>query len=175
VTAAPADDAALLGARSARLYARYARAVDDGDLEALRALVTDDVGVTRGDLPPESGVEAFLDVYRAHNAMRIPVCRHVVTNVLAERDGAVIRTSAYFQATMFETGRTRVVTGTYADDHVERDGDLLIAHKRISVDRVVHLPAAEARFAHAGTPEAVAEAVVEAGTEAGTEAGEPRP
>lgn len=150
------DDPALLGARSARVYARYAKAVDDGDLEALRAMVTDDVGVTRGDLPTESGVEAFLDVYRAHNALRIPVCRHVVTNVLAERAGDVVRTSAYFQATMFEEDRTRVVTGTYADDHVERDGGLLIAHKRISVDRVVHLPAAEARFAHAGTPESVA-------------------
>ena len=158
MTAAPADDAALLGARSARLYARYARAVDDGDLEALRAMVTDDVGVSRGDLPTESGVEAFLDVYRAHNAMQIPVCRHVVTNVLAERAGDVIATSAYFQATMFEPDRTRVVTGTYADDHVERDGDLLIAHKRISVDRVVHLPAAEARFVHVGAPEPVAEA-----------------
>ena len=150
------DDPALLGARSARLYARYAKAVDDGDLEALRAMVTDDVGVTRGDLPPTSGVEAFLHVYRAHVALRIPVCRHVVTNVLAERAGDVVRTSAYFQATMFEEDRTRVVTGTYADDHVERDGGLLIAHKRISVDRVVHLPAAEARFAHAGTPESVA-------------------
>ena len=158
MTAAAPGDRAWLGARSARLYARYALAVDAGDLGALRAMVTDDVGVTRGDLPPESGVEAFLDVYRAHNAMAIPVCRHVVTNVLAERAGDVVRTSAYFQATMFEEGRTRVVTGTYADDHVERDGDLLIAHKRISVDRVVHLPAAEARFAHAGTPESVAEA-----------------
>ena len=160
-------DPAVLGARSARLYALYAQAVDRGDLEALRAMVTDDVGVTRGDLPPESGVEAFLDVYRAHNAMRIPVCRHVVTNVLAERAGDEVRTSADFQATMFEEGRTRVVTGTYADDHVERDGELVIAHKRISVDRVVHLPAAEQRFAHAGTPESVAESAESAASAAG--------
>ena len=152
MTAAGTGDPAVLGARSARLYARYARAVDAGDLGALRAMVTDDVGVTRGDLPTTSGVEAFLDVYRAHVAQGIPVCRHVVTNVLAEPAGELIRTSAYFQATMFEEQRTRVVTGTYADDHVDRDGELLIAHKRISVDRVLYLPAADTRFAHAGTP-----------------------
>jgi hypothetical protein len=29
-------------------------------------------------------VEKFLDVYRAHNALNVPVCKHVVTNVLAE-------------------------------------------------------------------------------------------
>lgn len=156
MTAAAPGDPALLGARSARLYARYALAVDAGDLGALRAMVTDDVGVTRGELPPTSGVEAFLDVYRAHVALRIPICRHAITNVLAERAGDLIRTSAYFQATMFEEQRTRVVTGTYADDHVERGGELLIAHKRISVDRVLHLPAADTRFAHAGTPESVA-------------------
>lgn len=156
MTAPAPSDPALLGARSASLYARYALAVDAGDLGALRAMVTDDVGVTRGDLPPTSGVEAFLDVYRAHVALRIPACRHVVTNVLAERAGDLIRTSAYFQATMFEEQRTRVVTGTYADDHVDRGGELLIAHKRISVDRVLHLPAADARFAHVGTPDPVA-------------------
>ncbi|RBY83675.1 nuclear transport factor 2 family protein [Geodermatophilus sp. TF02-6] len=149
------DDPALLAVHSARLYHRYAKAVDDGDLDALRAMVTEDVEITRGDAPTERGVEAFLDVYRAHNALRIPVCQHVVTNVLAQRArdaGATgaIETSAYFQATMLEEQRTRVVIGSYADVHVERDGELKLAHKRIRVDRVLHLPAASASFVHVG-------------------------
>lgn len=144
-------DPAVLGAHSARLYHLYARAVDEEKLDILRGLVTDGVGVSRGDHPTEWGAEAFLDVFRAHVALRIPVCRHVVTNVLARWDGEQVRTQAYFQATIFEPAHTRVVTGSYADDHVLHEGQLLIAHKRIQVARVVHLPAATTTFTHAGT------------------------
>lgn len=132
-------DLALLGARSARLYYRYCRAVDDGDLDELRAMVTDDVRITRGDQPTEQGVEAFLDVYRAHIAQQIPVCKHVVTNVLAERQGDDIVTHAYFQATMFKNDETRVIAGTYHDVHVEVDGELKLAHKRILAERTLTL------------------------------------
>jgi 3-phenylpropionate/cinnamic acid dioxygenase small subunit len=147
---AATTDTATLTARSAQLYYTYARAVDEGDLDTLRAIVTADVQVTRGDHPTERGVEAFLDIYRAHNALRIPVCQHVVTNVLAERDGDVIRTHAYFQATMLEQEQTRVVIGVYDDVHVERDGELRLAHKKISVQRVLYLPASTAAYAHVG-------------------------
>src|SRR3954452_15742062 len=95
-------DTATLGARSAELYYTYARAVDEADLDTLRSIVTDDVLITRGDNPTEQGVEAFLDVYRAHNALNVPVCKHVVTNVLAARSGEEIQTHAYFQATFLE-------------------------------------------------------------------------
>jgi 3-phenylpropionate/cinnamic acid dioxygenase small subunit len=146
----PSTDPALLAARSARVYYTYARAVDEGDLDTLRALVTDDVRITRGDHPTEQGVEAFLDVYRAHNALNIPVCKHVVTNVLAEADGDEIRTHAYFQATMLEEQQTRVVIGVYDDVHVERDGELKLAHKKIRVQRVLQLPASTGAYAHVG-------------------------
>jgi 3-phenylpropionate/cinnamic acid dioxygenase small subunit len=147
---ATSTESALLAARSAQLYYTYARAVDEGDLETLRSIVTADVRVTRGDHPTEQGVEAFLDVYRAHNALNIPVCKHVVTNVLAEPDGEEIRTHAYFQATMLEQERTRVVIGVYDDVHVERDGQLKLAHKRIRVQRVLQLPASTGAYAHVG-------------------------
>ena len=137
-----------LETRSAQLYYTYARAVDEGDLDTLRAIVTDDVRITRGDHPTEQGVEAFLDVYRAHNALQIPVCKHVVTNVLVQPDGDEIRTHAYFQATMLEAEQTRVVIGVYDDVHVERAGRLKLAHKRITVERVLNLPAAVAQYAH---------------------------
>ncbi|QIG44621.1 nuclear transport factor 2 family protein [Nocardioides anomalus] len=143
-------DLGVLGAQSARLYYRYARAVDEGDLDALRAMATDDIQITRGDHPTEDGVEAFLDVYRAHNALEIPVCKHVVTNVLAERDGDDVVTHAYFEATMLEEGRTRVVIGVYDDVHREVDGELRLAHKKIRVQRQLVLPAAEGSYAHVG-------------------------
>lgn len=138
--------------RSAQLYYAYARAVDEGDLDTLRRIVTDDVRITRGDGPTEHGVEAFLDVYRAHNALGIPVCQHVVTNILAERRDRDIQTHAYFQATMLEDERTRVVIGAYDDVHVESDGVLKLAHKMIVVYRVLLLPAASApQYVRAGS------------------------
>ncbi len=148
--AALTSDNAELGARAARTYYVYARAVDEGDLDTLRAMVTDDVRITRGDHPTEDGVEAFLDVYRAHNALQVPVCKHVVTNVLAERDGDDVRTHAYFTATMFEAERTRVITGVYDDVQREVDGELLLAHKKISVQRIQDMPAAAGSFTHVG-------------------------
>ena len=145
-------DPATLGARSARVYYTYARAVDEGDLDTLRAMVTDDIRITRGQNPTEDGVEAFLDVYRAHNAMGIPVCKHVVTNVLAEpgEDGDIV-THAYFEATMLEEEGTRVVIGVYDDVHREVDGELKLAHKRITVQRLLTLPASSGTYAHVGT------------------------
>ena len=144
-------DPAILGARSARVYYTYARAVDEGDLDTLRAMVTDDIRITRGQNPTEDGVEAFLAVYRAHNALEIPVCKHVVTNVLAEQDGDDIVTHAYFEATMLEPEQTRVVIGVYDDVHREVDGELKLAHKRITVQRLLTLPASSGTYAHVGT------------------------
>ena len=110
-------DNALLAARSAQLYYTYARAVDEGDLDTLRAIATDDIKTSRGTNPTVDGVEAFLDVYRAHNDLHIPVCKHVVTNIMARRVGADIVTHAYFQATFLEAGKTRIIIGRYDDVH----------------------------------------------------------
>jgi 3-phenylpropionate/cinnamic acid dioxygenase small subunit len=143
-------DTATLGARSAELYYTYARAVDEADLDTLRAIVTDDVLITRGDNPTEQGVEKFLDVYRAHNALNVPVCKHVVTNVLAEQDGDEITTHAYFQATFLMEEKTRVVIGVYDDVHAERDGELKLVHKKIRVERVLELPASTGVYTHVG-------------------------
>lgn len=141
---------ALLAVRAAELYYRYARAVDEGDLAALRRLAVDDVQITRGNNPPERGIEAFLDVYRAHNALEIPVCKHVVSNVTAERVGDQVVTHAYFEATMLKEDETRVVIGDYDDVHVEVDGELRLAHKKIAVQRVLHLPPADSAYTPAG-------------------------
>lgn len=149
-TPATTKENGALGARSARLYYLYARAVDDGDLEMLEAIALPDIKVTRGHNPTTVGVESFLDIYRAHNALEIPVCKHVVTNVLADRVGDEIRTHAYFQATFLERERTRLVIGYYDDIHQEVEGELRLAHKKIVVERTVELPASSAEFSHAG-------------------------
>ncbi|WP_435741977.1 nuclear transport factor 2 family protein [Nocardioides sp. SYSU DS0663] len=131
----------LLESRVARLYARYAEAVDAGDIEALRKQVTDDVAITRPG-GEAAGVEAFLDVYRQVVAQGVPLTQHSVTNIVAEQDGEVVQARAYFRAMFFEAESTRVVVGRYVDDLVEVADELRFAHKRNHVQRVVTLPAA---------------------------------
>jgi hypothetical protein len=145
------DEHAAVTARSALLYSLYAEAVDGNDLDALRHLVTDDVRITRGNREEPGGVEAFLDIYRAHIALGIEVCQHAVTNVIARPNGDVIDTRAYFQARLFEELRTRVLIGEYADVHAVRDGGLKIVHKRILVRKVLEAPAGQDVFTYAGT------------------------
>lgn len=141
---------AALGARCARLHYIYARGVDDGDLEALRAIVTDDVLITRGTNPTRQGVRAFLDVYRAYHKVH-PVTKHFVTNVLAEQVGEQIRTRAYYQALTLDQDETQFIVGHYDDLHVVADGELKIAHKKIVVERVLSLPPAVAHYTHVET------------------------
>jgi hypothetical protein len=43
-----------------------------------------------------------------------------------------------------------VIIGVYDDVHVERDGKLKLAHKKIRVERVVILPASTGVYAHVG-------------------------
>jgi len=126
--------------RVARLYAEYARAVDDGDLVALRAMVADDVVITRGG-ETFPGVEEFMAVYRGVVDAGVP-CQHSVTALLVDAaEGGGLRVRAYFRALFFDVGETRLVVGRYDDELVEADGRLRFAHKRNLVERVVALPA----------------------------------
>lgn len=139
-----------LGTRAARVLYRYALAVDTGDLKALRAMVTEDIQITRAD-GIRSGTEPFLNVYRAQFASKTEGLKHVVTNVLADRlpDGS-IQTHAYFEATMFEQQETKRVIGSYQDILREVDGVLKLAHKKIAVQRVLRLPQATQAWVGAG-------------------------
>jgi hypothetical protein len=44
-----------------------------------------------------------------------------------------------------------VIVGVYDDVHAEVDGQLRLSHKKIHVQRVLHLPASAALYAHVGT------------------------
>jgi hypothetical protein len=126
--------------RVARLYAEYARAVDDGDLVTLRAMVADDVAITRGG-ETFPGVEEFMAVYQGVVDAGVP-CQHAVTGLLVDAtSGGGLRVRAYFRALFFDAPGTRLVVGRYDDDLVEVDGHLRFAHKRNLVERVVALPA----------------------------------
>jgi hypothetical protein len=140
-------------ARAERLYYRYARAVDEGNLEELRALATPDVKVTRGGGETKEGVEAFLDVYRAHNALKIPVCKHVVTNITAEPEAAdgTVATHAYFEAKLLTDTETKVIIGYYDDTHVVNGDEHRLAHKRIVAERVLMLPASAGSYTYVGS------------------------
>jgi ketosteroid isomerase-like protein len=127
-----------LSARAAQVLYAYARAVDEGDIEALRRLALPDVLLTRSD-GTRQGIEAFLDLYRAFAASQAGGSKHAITNVQAgpEPDGGVLALS-YFQATMFDPGaQNRLVIGQYSDSMREVDGQLRFSHKRIMIERVV--------------------------------------
>ena len=137
-----------LSARAAQLLYAYARAVDDGDIEALRGLAVPEVSLTRSD-GTKQGIEAFLDLYRAFAASPVQGSKHVIANVQAfpEPDGG-LRALAYFVATMFDAGpQTRLVIGEYSDSMREVDGQLRFTHKRITVQRVVTIPSGTTQYA----------------------------
>ncbi|HEU5000380.1 MAG TPA: nuclear transport factor 2 family protein [Lapillicoccus sp.] len=149
-------DSVTTTARAERLYYRYARAVDEGNLDELRALATPDVKVTRGGGETKDGIEAFLDVYRAHNALQIPVCKHVITNITAEpeaADGTVV-THAYFEAKLLSDAETKVIIGYYEDVHVVEGDEHRLAHKKIVAERVLMLPASAGSYSYVGQKQA---------------------
>ncbi|MEV0945158.1 nuclear transport factor 2 family protein [Rhodococcus sp. NPDC049939] len=132
--------------RAADVLVQYAWAVDRGDLEALRAMVIDDVKISHTGMHA-SGVENFLDVYRSFLDSPIEKSQHSLSNihVSAEGDGGLL-VESYFEGTMFLRETSERLFGRYSDSLVESDGDLRIAHKRITVDRVMNLPEASKEF-----------------------------
>ena len=142
-----------LSARAAQVLYAYARAVDEGDIETLRALALPDVFLTRSD-GTKQGIEVFLDLYRAFAASPVLGSKHAILNVQAfpEPDGDV-RALSYFQATMFDPGapdqttQTRLVIGQYSDSLREVEGQFRFSHKRITVERVVAIPAGTSEYA----------------------------
>lgn len=129
-----------LDAKVQRLYAVYAWAVDQGDFGLLDAIITTDIVITRGgvDYP---GHEAFVQVYRNSWEGEWSASKHCITNLMAtrEEDGS-IRGQAYFNAIFVRSDRTSMILGRYDDTLVERDGVVLISHKRILVEGIVELP-----------------------------------
>ena len=119
---------------------RYQRHVDAQDLEALAALVTDDV-VLRRRGEESTGREAFLDLYRRFAGSDVTTAQHMATNVQVEEqpagaDDARLRVDSCFLAiTTHGSGEARWMWGRYSDDVVLRGGRWLLAAKRIALVR----------------------------------------
>jgi hypothetical protein len=137
-------EAAAIAAQA--LYT-YAYGVDEQDEAVLAELADDDVALTRVD-GTRHGRERFLDLYRETWASAIYSRRHLVTNIRARvQDDGTIHADAYFTAITFDPERSQIITGTYADTIRVIDGRSRLLHKRIAVDGVLVLPAAERSWA----------------------------
>ena len=96
-------------------------------------------------------IEAFLDVYRAHNALTIPVCKHVITNILAQPEASThTSTHAYFEPSCLTDAETKVIIGYYDDVHVVNGDEHLLAHKKIVAERVLMLPGSAGNYTYVG-------------------------
>jgi 3-phenylpropionate/cinnamic acid dioxygenase small subunit len=119
---------------------RYARAVDEHDLDGLSKLVTEDVELRRVD-GLHQGRDAFLDVYRNFFASPVDWSRHLITNLEIEVDPAAgsAGSHAYFEAAMTEGTTGRLVFGEYSHDLVRPAGRWLLRRKSIDVQRTLEL------------------------------------
>lgn len=123
---------------------RYQRHVDARDLDALAALVTDDVVLERRG-EESRGREAFLDLYRRFAGSDVVTAQHMATNVQVEElpagppagtDDERLRVDSCFLAiTTHGSGEARWMWGRYRDDVVLRGGRWLLAAKRIALVR----------------------------------------
>ncbi|MEE2033336.1 nuclear transport factor 2 family protein [Rhodococcus chondri] len=137
---------AELGYRAEQLLYRYAVAVDAGDLGALRALITDDVTIEQNG-KADIGSEEFIGVYRAFGESPAEFSRHLISNVrVAAASKGKVSVEAYFEATVCAPGSNQRLYGKYADVFVEREGELLIERKGISVERILDLQVNEVEY-----------------------------
>jgi ketosteroid isomerase-like protein len=130
-----------LSARAAQVLYAYARGVDDGDLEALGDLVSDDVKVSRaeGEL---KGRDEFVGLYRAFRDSPVQASQHTIANVTAFRESPqLVRALAYFTAIMYDPDGCRLITGRYSDTLREDADRLVLVHKRIQILRAMSLSA----------------------------------
>ena len=131
---------ALLSARCAQAVYVYASAVDEHDADAMSALITDDVQLTRFD-GTRQGREAFLAFYGDFWASSVHKSLHAVSNVRARplEDGTIL-VDSYFYATMFDPEGDRIAVGRYSDSFIEDGTELRLIHKRITIDGVMKFP-----------------------------------
>jgi ketosteroid isomerase-like protein len=123
------------------LMHRYQALVDAKDVEALGALVTDDVELVRaqGD---GKGREAFLDLYREFAASDVQLAQHMLTNLrVSPLEADRHRVDACFWViTTHATGEARQVWGRYRNDIVQAGSGWRIAAKRISITGIAVVP-----------------------------------
>jgi NAD(P)-dependent dehydrogenase (short-subunit alcohol dehydrogenase family) len=148
----PDTDTAIVAARSAQLYYRYARAVDDHDHEAP---ASDGHRRREDDPAPMAPARALrpsstsIGPSRPRGSPRASTSSPTSSRLVRRPARSTPRRIS--RPACSESSRRGVIVGHYDDIHVERDGRLLLAHKIITVDRVLTLPAAEASYVNVGS------------------------
>ena len=135
-----------------RLLYAYCRAVDRGDLVALRALyhpdaIDDHTGVYSGP------VDGFIEMLGESLAKAEVTCtRHCLSNITIELDGDVAISESYFDAYDQRQVDDRVVdevmAGRYLDRLERREGTWRIAARRVVWDHGGSAPASPAHWHH---------------------------
>ena len=137
---------AELSAEAAQLLFSYARAVDDGDFDALAKLVAHDV-VLHSPGGVHQGRDEFIEVYRSVRASRSGGSQHLIANVQACGEGnGVIRSAAYFNAVIFGNEGASLVCGRYDDLLRAESGRLTFLRKSNQIDSIVQLGSVSKSF-----------------------------
>ena len=107
------------------LFARYAAALDNGDVETVVACFTPDAVLESPAIGRISGIVALRDFARRFAEWRAAGTqfRHMITNIAAEIDGDRARTTAYLLVPITRGGETRTLPpGRYECDLVKTGG-----------------------------------------------------
>ncbi len=136
-----------------RTVARYARAIDQKDVDAVEAVFSVDAELRRAGVIT-TGREAVADFYR--NVLpTFGHMRHLITNTMAEPDGELIRAHSYFSYVQVIDDGVRFGWGDYNDvvrPVSENDG--VFVEKEIVVHHslVVPMSVAESMLPGASPP-----------------------
>lgn len=123
------------------LESRYAWAVDEGRLDSLAELFTEDARLSLN--PPGQHLEgraAILAWFRGYcEEWGWQSRRHYITNLQVEVNGSTAAARAYFLLTYETHQRSRIGWGNYDDRFVKAGGRWWIVEKRITVAGPVSL------------------------------------
>jgi ketosteroid isomerase-like protein len=127
----------------------YAAAIDAGDLESLRKLISDDVELDRGH-ETIHGADAVLEFYRALAESGRTNSQHMITNLRAFGEEGRYLVEATFLMISTAGDTATMAWGRYFDELAIEGETAIIAVKRIRVSRVATIP--QGMLASAGTP-----------------------
>jgi 3-phenylpropionate/cinnamic acid dioxygenase small subunit len=133
-------------------HSKYARALDTLDVEALAAMVVDDVKITRPWADgTRVGREDFIAYQTEKSGIADRLAKHYLTNIEARRDpSGMVISQAYYSASIFWPERTQMFFGEIHDELRDEGDRLLIVHKQILLQRVLELPAAQGNTLYQG-------------------------
>jgi len=144
------SERSAVAAEVAEFMYGYANAVDQRDAAGIRALLADDVQLSRnGDTV--RGADAFMESYRPFLVSDALGSRHSIGNIVVEQtDIDTVTVRAAFEATVFRARGTTRIFGHYQDDLRRSDSGWVFGHKRNFMEWSVPLPPATSLSPNSG-------------------------